>query len=459
MLGPLADRMHRPAERRPLAGPFLALGVLLCAAAAARAAEVPRRLQLGEAERLLVERNLPVIAARQGVDIARAQRLVAATSPVPTASAGLNLFHVDDNNPSTGSPRIRSDNPFRNANVGLSYVYERGGKLELRTRVADDQIGVAEAQVLDALRLQLGQLRQAYLNAVLAHANLLVAFQNRESLDNTERLLRSRVRLGESPAGDLVRFQASRLQFETDLTTARIAYESAARDVLNLLGATAREVSGPQSGAPELAGTALAVEGALTVEPKPLDPAVLRQALDSRADVVAARRSLDAADSSLALARAARYRDITLNPTIGRFKADPSAGTQFTFGVSVPIFNERVVEGNVMIATGQRSQVATQSQAARLTAETEFDKAWRSTELSEELVRVYSGEALARAEEAFRITRAAFERGAQSLLDVLDAQRTLSQTRVAVNQARFTYLSNLFLLEQASGIDGLVELR
>ena len=81
------------------------------------------------------------------------------------------------------------------------------------------------------------------------------------------------------------------------------------------------------------------------------------------------------------------------------------------------------------------------------------------TELSEELVRVYSEAALARAEEAFRITRAAFERGAQSLLDVLDAQRTLSQTRVAVNQSRFTYLSNLFLLQQASGVDGLVELR
>src|SRR5262249_62410451 len=164
----------------------------------------------------------------------------------------VNVLHIDDKSPNNGDPRLRGDNPLRNANIGLSYVYERGGKLELRTRVAEDQIGVAEAQVLDALRLQLGQLRQGYLGAVLGHANLLVAFQNRESLDNTERLLRSRVRLGESAAGDLIRFQASRPQFETDLTTARIAYESAVRDVLNLLGATAREVSGAASTAPEL---------------------------------------------------------------------------------------------------------------------------------------------------------------------------------------------------------------
>ena len=38
-------------------------------------------LTLAEAEALLVDRNLAVIAARRGVDVARAQRLVANTRP------------------------------------------------------------------------------------------------------------------------------------------------------------------------------------------------------------------------------------------------------------------------------------------------------------------------------------------------------------------------------------------
>src|SRR5258706_13380882 len=112
------------------------LALLLLATTTAAAADaIPRRLPLAEAERILVDRNLPVIAARQGVEIARAQKLVAATSPVPTLSAGLNVVHLDDQNPNGNGPRLRADNVLHTLNVGLSYVFERGDKLELRSRL------------------------------------------------------------------------------------------------------------------------------------------------------------------------------------------------------------------------------------------------------------------------------------------------------------------------------------
>src|SRR5262249_39591882 len=65
---------------------------------------------------------------------------------------------------------------------------------------------------------------------------------------------------------------------------------------------------------------------------------------------------------------------------------------------------------------------------------------------------------LARAEEAYNITRRAFERGSLNLVDLLDAQRTLNQTRVAANQARLSYLSSLFQLQQAAGVDRLINI-
>ena len=65
-----------------------------------------------------------------------------------------------------------------------------GLSLDLRTRLADENIGIAEAQVMDAMRQQIFALRQAFIGALGARANLEVAFNNRSSLDRTEALLR-----------------------------------------------------------------------------------------------------------------------------------------------------------------------------------------------------------------------------------------------------------------------------
>ena len=77
--------------------------------------------------------------------------------------------------------------------LGLTFVIELGGKRELRTRAADEQIGAAEAAVLDTLRGQVFQLRQAFIQGLAARANLDVALANRASLDRTEALLRRQV--------------------------------------------------------------------------------------------------------------------------------------------------------------------------------------------------------------------------------------------------------------------------
>ncbi len=425
---------------------------------------VPQRLTLREAESILITHNLPVIAAQNGVDIAQAQKLVAGINPnLPTITYGQVLSTIDDQQQS-GKGQVHFPSPLWNASIGMSYVIERGGKLELRTRLAEDQIHIAEAQVLDTLRLQVGALRQAFSIALVAKDNLVVALENRASLGETERLLRERVNHGEAPQGDLIRFQAGRLQFETDLTAAKTSYELACRDVLNALGASSINIAPAASGRgapPEMAEFALTIDGSLDGSAKPVQADVLRQALDNRADVVAARHGVEAADSQIDLTRAQRSRDITIGPSLSRTRGSGLGSVQYDstivgLNVSIPIFTSQLVESNVMVAIASRKQVQAQAEVVRLQAETDFEKAMRSYHYAQELLQVYSTEALQRAEEALQISRAAYERGGQSLLDVLDAQRTLSATRVAVNQARFNNASSLFQLEQATGIDDLV---
>jgi outer membrane protein TolC len=423
---------------------------------------VPQRLTLSTAEAILVQRNLPVAAARAGVDIARAQRLVLGTSPITSIGYAQSIAERADQSDG-GTSRYSFPSPGKNAALSLNYVFERGNKLELRSRLGDTQIKVAEAQVLDTIRTQVAALRLTFVSALAARANLDVYLQNRQSLDETERLLRTQLRTGAIPEGDLIRFQASRVQFESDLYNSLVTYEGAIRDVLTSLGARPRDVvrdaAPPANLPPQLANSLLIVDGNISAAPKgEIDEGALRAGLDMRPDVIVARSSLDAADNALEVARAARYRDLTLGPTLGRGNNGVSNTTQLGLAVSVPIFTERLVEGNVMVAAGQRSQAQNQAQQALQQAEFDFDKAIQTLRLSRDFLQVYTKESLARAEEAYTITRRAFERGSLSLVDLLDAQRTLNQTRAAANQARLNYLNSLFQLEQAAGVDGLISI-
>ena len=457
-------------------------------------------LTLAEAEQLLIDRNLVVLAARRGVDAARANRLVAASLPPPQVTVG-NSFAQFNETQAGAIKGARFLSPSNNIVAGLSVLVERGGKRTLRTRVAEDQIGAAEAQVLDAVRVQLFTLRQAFLGALLARANLEVALGNRMSLDRTETLLRRQLRDGAIPEGDLLRFQASRLQFEPDVTTNAQAYAAGIAAVAALLSAdpAAFQVEAGQIGALGITPT---VPGALGAVPPsqraavPRGPASaptsvqtilspvafdvrgrfeqvpqlgiarddLARGVESRADVVAAQRQYAAANSNRLLAEAGRSRDVTVNGSWGRSRLSQdlpnstdqlNAVNSFGLQLSVPIFTRRIVEGNVGFANAQAGQAEAQARAALLQARADFAAAWAAYEQARALLTLYTGGALNRAEEAYRSTEQAYLAGGRSLIDVLDALRTLNATRIQFNQARYAYLLALAQLELATGVSGI----
>ncbi len=450
-----------------------------------------RALTLAEAEARLVEQNLTVIAARRGVDAARAQRLVASSLPPAQVSIG-NNFATFDETRRGGVTNGRYRSPLNNLTLGLQVLVERGGKRELRTRVADQNIEVAEAQVLDTLRTQVFALRQAFLGALLARANLEVALANRSSLDRTENLLRRQLRDGAIPEGDLLRFQASRLQFEGDVTSNAQAYAAGVAAVAALLaadpadfqagagsaaalglargdGTNSRRRGSAPADAPTTVRTVLSpvafdLRGRFdTVPSLEIGRDQLAAGITSRADVVAAAKQAEAAGSNRLLAEAARSRDVTVSPGWSRSRLPQDLpgpaqvrGTD-TFGLqlSVPIFTRRITEGNVGVATAQQGQADALARAALLQARADFATAWATFEQARALLGLYTGGALQRAEEAYRSAEQAYLAGGRSLLDVLDAVRTLNATRMQANQARYAYLLSLAQLEAATGVSGI----
>src|SRR2546421_1108138 len=269
--------------------------------------DVPRQLTLEAAEQLLVQHNLAVVAARYGVDNARAQRLIVAVRPNPTLTLGAEAFDLRSPGRNLFSNSDSASN--RLYTVRIDQVFERGNKRSLRTEAAELQVQAAEAQVLDTIRTQLLQLRQTFYTAVLARENVRVAQENLDLTNDTERLIHTRVRAGDAPEWDLIKFQASKVQVQRDLAAAHLAYPQAVRDVLTFVGATFPPIG---SATPAALNAPIEVIGELRAAPLSVSLSLeeLRQvALDTRPDVLAAQRNIDAAQRNRGLAYAQRQRD------------------------------------------------------------------------------------------------------------------------------------------------------
>jgi len=422
-------------------------------ATAAPRVDVPRQLSLDKAQEILLQNNLSIIAARYGVELARAQRLTASLSPNPTLSFGAEQFDVGHpfrdlvtTNSNTAANRVYT---FR-----FDQVFERGDKRRLRTEAADFQLKAAEAQVLDATRQQMFQLKQLFYTAVLARENLRVAQENLYLIDSTEQLIKLHVETGDMAEWELIKFQTGKVQYQSDLVAAQLSYQQSVRDVLNLLGSQPANVlvavatTGPNQTPPPLSDAPLEVLGDLHVQPVAISiPDLQQRALANRPDVIAAQRTLDAAQRALDLAYALRHRDVDVAMEYQREGGENTVGVV----VSVPLFLHNNHQGEINQAVAQIAQAKTALAQVTLQALTDVDKAYRAYELSQKLLQLYASETVARAEESFRIAGVSYKEGNTSLLELRDAQRTYNQILVASNQAHYNYRMSIYQLELATG--------
>jgi outer membrane protein, heavy metal efflux system len=438
-------------------------------------ASIPRKLTLAQAEQLLLQRNLAVLAARFQVDSLRAAWLIASFRPNPTLMLGAEQF-------------ILSSSFFRdlfrtNLNTSAETTYtvrydqliERGGKREIRTELAGCQLKAGEAQLLDAARTQLYQLQQAFTNAALARDNLLLAETTKQEYDQTIKLTEAKVENGDLARVELYRAQVAALPYQQAVQQARTSYQQATRDILNLLGARVEDVSLTKPAAgddktqivkasfhpvdtgdgavdPDRADSSndapLDIEFKFDDRPISQTLAELRAvALADRPDVIASRRLQDAATKTVALAMAQRARDVRLGVFYQHI------GSDNTFGANVSFMLFRYDNGYAAISQAEalRESAISQARDAELRALTEVEKAYLAYQSARRVLDIYSSTTIERAGRLKTVAAFSYKEGATSLLELLDAERIYNQTIGSYNQARADYQAALWQLEQAVG--------
>lgn len=418
--------------------------------------KLPRRLTLPQAESLLVERNLSVLAAKYQVEANRAALLIASYRPNPVLTIGAEQMPFYS--PLRGSfPRFIRTNPDAGANpvytLRVDQIWERGGKRELRTALADAQLKASEAQMLDAIRTQVHQLREAFAAAALARENRALAETAAQQYGQTERLTQAKVSQGDIAGVEVYRVKAGRLQYEQSVLQQRTAYDRAVRDVLNLLGAREQDLE-----------PSLVVSADTQVITAPLAPLELVSAFEDRPviqnldelrtialaerpDVIAAREVLSAAGAGTRLAAAARMRDVSTGYEYQRAGSDHSAGIV----VQVPLFLHNDQRALLTQAEAQQRSAEASLKQAELQAVTEVDKAYQTYLSTRRVLDLYNTENLSQVEKLRTVAALSYREGASSLFELLDAQRAYNQAMTAYNQARADYQLAVWQVEEAIG--------
>jgi outer membrane protein, heavy metal efflux system len=412
---------------RIVAGASVALAcALLAAPGRGEDTAEPVRITLDEAIRIALQHNHSLMATRTTIEQSRAQEITAGLRPNPALSG------------SWQSPSLFTPEGASQSGVGLSQDFELG-KRGRRIQAARDATDVTRSQVGDSERGLAFQVASQFINVQLAESTLELSRQNLESFRNAVEIGEYQYKAGGISENDYLKIKLQLLQFETDVQQAQLTRAQALSDLRQLLGY-------------ESVPSEYDVTGAFEDQPVTVDLDGLEKiATQNRPDLRAAEKGLAAADSQFELARVNARPDVTLSASYQN-----SAGTAATvlgLSIPVPVFDRNQGE----VARTQSARIQAQQQHAEVQGQVKTDvkDAYEALQTSDRVVRFYKSGYLEVAEKSLKISEYAYRRGAASLLDFLDAERSYRATQIAWRQAIATRLLALEQVRQAVGTRAL----
>jgi len=339
-------------------------------------------------------------AATAGIRAAEAQRRVAGLRPNPS------VVGEAENVAGTGIYRaLRSSE----TTVGLALPLELGGKRGARIAVAEAQIGRADVQAeITRADLRL-RVTQTYNAAAAAQRRVVIAGDQVGIAAEALRAARVRVQAGRASPLEEQRADVARIAAEGALERAQRSADAASGNLARLLGIPVGQLDGHWFDAvgPVAAGRETTTAGSLAV--------------------AAARADLDTASAQLRLARSQRVPDLTVSASARRLEQTNDTAAVVGFSIPLNVFNNG--RAGIAVAKAQREQWDARRRVALLDAEQDVATARAEAENAATTARNATGPALAAAMEAARIARIGYREGKFGQLDLLDAERTLLETR------------------------------
>jgi cobalt-zinc-cadmium efflux system outer membrane protein len=382
---------------------------------------VAETLTLADAKTAAFQHNWDLLAAKSGIDAAQAQLIVAKEFPNPTANVGVTKIGFYDASTTEGNGLWHRS---YDTVAAVSQLIEIAGKRHDRQAAGRAGILGARARFHDAKRTLDQGVTKAYVAALLAGENMSALRESAGLLNHEAEIGQARLKAGDLSDSDFKQIQVNAGQFELQADAAAAAALQARIQVEILLGV--RQPKGQWTPGDKL-------EQLAAVTPMPAQPP--EGAL--RPDVLAAQADLRGGEFNLKLQKALRIPDPTFTIQYEHEPQPPGPPADNTvgLGVSFPLPLWNLNRGNISAAQASVAQyqdalgkAAAQASADAATAQSEYDEA--AARLRRYQTTILDQSAKVRASVSF-----AFEKGAATLVDFLEAQRTDNTVRLAAAQA------------------------
>jgi cobalt-zinc-cadmium efflux system outer membrane protein len=412
------------------------LGVVAVALFASAAfAQGPVRISLDDAIRLALQHNHTLLAARTTIDQSKDQEITAYLRPNPA------LFGDWDYLPlfSPGSFNSSYFNDSTEFDLGLSYLIERGKKRQRRLQAAKDQTAQTISLVFDNERTLTFQVATLFINVQLAESTLELARKDLESYQKTVDLNNLRYEKGAISEDDKLKIELQLLQFQNDVAQAELAQIQGLSDLRQQIGYESVPATYDVAGTFEYQK----VQGNLED--------LQLKALQQRPDLKAATQGVTAANSQYLLAKADGKQDVTVQGNYSH--TNGINGASVYASIPLAIFNRN--QGEIARTKSVITQSQEQEKAANNQVMTDVRDAYENLQTGDKIVQLYRSGYLDRAQKDRDISEYAYQRGAVSLLDFLDAERSYRAIQLAYRQALASWMMAVEQLREAVGTRNL----
>ena len=345
-----------------------------------------------------------ITGAQAGLEAARGRAAQAGVSPNPELQVSVENF--------AGS------GPFRGIGgteitVGLGQRFERGGKRGARRSFAAAELESAKLRLTLAEAELDRRVRETFAELITAQGRLELAQRNAEVAATLAATADILVQAGRDPPLRALRARSAAILSRAEVESARAVFVQAGRALAATIGI---EEDVTALDAAEIPPQFQAVEPG--------------QALDVRI----ASAELCAAQARVALEEAAAVSDVTAQAGVRRLNETDDIA--LVVGFSLPIAVRDRNRGGIAAARAEERAAAARLAQATFDAARNLSDA-RTQEIAA-LARVAALESsgIVQAREALRLANLGYRAGKFGLLDVLEAQRALTETENALLDAR-----------------------
>jgi outer membrane protein, heavy metal efflux system len=393
------------------------------------------RISLDEAIQKALQNNHTLKAARTTIQQNQAQEITANLRPNPVLTLDAQFLPIFQPNQFTAD-YINTTAQF---DAGVSYLFERGKKRQHRLEAAEDATAQTRATVTDNERALTFNVASQFLTTQLAESTLDLALQDMKSFQNTVDISEARYKAGDISEVDYLKIKLQLLQFQSDVSMAQLAKTQALVGLRQLLGYQTVPEDFDVTGDFDYKGVTMKLED------------LQAQALQNRPDYRAAVLGVAAAKSQYELAKANGKVDIT--GTANYDHVSDTSAASFFGSLQIPIFNRNqgeIARTNYAINQAQELQLAASDQVL-----SDVLNAYEGVRENDQIISLYRGGYLDASQKTRDITEYSYKRGAASLLDFLDAERSYRATQLAYRQSLAAYLTAVEQLREAVGTRSL----